>query len=132
MICSTDPLADMLSRIRNALLAGQSRVSLPHSRFKQEVANLLKNNGFLATVTVDGQLPNKILKIEISNPDQVPKITDLKRISKPGRRVYVGYQEIPRIKNGLGLAVLSTSRGLLTGRQARAAKIGGELICSIY
>lgn len=132
MLCSTDPIADFLTRIRNALAVGQSEVSVPYSRLKHHLADLLVKNGYLLAVAVDGEVPTKNLKLQLSSATNPSTITSLERVSKPGRRVYVGYQEIPRVKNGRGLLVLSTSQGLLSGRNARRAKVGGEIVCQIY
>lgn len=132
MLCSTDPIADFLTRIRNALAVGQTEASVPYSRLKHHLAELLVKNGYLLGVAVDGELPAKSLQLQLSSPTQSSAITALERVSKPGRRVYVGYQAIPRVKNGRGLLVLSTSRGLLTDRSARRAKVGGEIVCQVY
>lgn len=132
MLCSTDPIADFLTRIRNGLAVGQSEVSAPYSRLKRQLAELLVKNGYLLAVDVDGQAPKQTLRLQLSSPAKPPILVSLERVSKPGRRVYVGHQSIPRVKNGRGLLVLSTSRGLLTDRTARRAKIGGEIICRVY
>lgn len=132
MLCSTDPISDFLTRIRNGLAVGQSEIAVPHSRLKQHLAELMVKNGYLLGVKVEGQVPEKVLQLQLSSADMPSSITRLERVSKPGRRVYVGYQSIPRVKNGRGLLVLSTSQGLLTDRSARRAKIGGEIICQIY
>ena len=132
MLCSTDPIADFLTRIRNALAVGQQEVTVPYSRLKHHLADILAKNGYLLSVAVEGQAPAKALKLQLSSSSQSSTITTLERVSKPGRRVYVGYQEIPQVKNGRGMLVLSTSRGLLTGRSARRAKIGGEIVCQVY
>jgi small subunit ribosomal protein S8 len=129
---STDPIADMLTRIRNAILVQKREVSLPHSNIKQAVAELLKKNGFLAGVkTIDASI-GKTLVITINGENENAKITEIKRSSKPGRRLYVAAKDIPIIKRGRGLVVVSTSKGLMTGNEAKAQRIGGELICSVY
>ena len=132
MLCSTDPIADLLTRIRNGLAVGQAEVSAPYSRLKHRLAELLVKNGYLIGVEVDGQSPRRTLKLQLSSPTRPPALVYLERVSKPGRRVYVGHQSIPQVKNGRGLLVLSTSRGLLTGRTARRAKLGGEIIALVY
>ncbi len=132
MLCSTDPIADLLTRIRNGLLVGQTEVSAPYSRLKHRLADLLVKNNYLLSAAVEGDEPQRILRLQLSSPTQPPTLVNLERVSKPGRRVYVGYQSIPQVKNGRGLLVLSTSRGLLTDRSARRAKIGGEIICQVY
>lgn len=129
---STDPIADMLTRIRNAILVQKREVSLPHSNIKQSVAELLKKNGFLADVKVVDATIGKTLVITINGEGENAKITEITRVSKPGRRAYVAAKEIPTVKRGRGLVVVSTSKGLLTGAEAKAQKIGGELICTVY
>ena len=132
MLCSTDPIADFLTRIRNGLAVGQQEVSVPYSRLKHHLADLLAKNGYLLAVAVAGEPPKRTLKLQLSSATKSPTITALERVSKPGRRVYIGYQSIPQVKNGRGLLVLSTSRGLLTGHSARRTKVGGEIVCQIY
>ena len=132
MICSTDPIADFLTRIRNGLAVGQHEVLVPHSRLKQHLAELLVKNDYLLAVAVDGESPKLTLRLQLSSEAKPPTITALERVSKPGRRVYVGHQSIPRVKNGRGLLVLSTSRGLIAGHNARRTKIGGEVVCQVY
>lgn len=129
---STDPIADMLTRIRNAILVQKREVSLPHSNIKQAVAELLKKNGFLAGVkTIDASI-GKTLVITINGEGENAKITEIQRSSKPGRRLYVAAKDIPTIKRGRGIVVVSTSKGLMTGTEAKTQRIGGELICSVY
>ncbi|MEM1347502.1 MAG: 30S ribosomal protein S8 [Myxococcota bacterium] len=129
----TDPVSDLLTRIRNAQMASHAQTEVPGSKVKFEIAKILVRQGYLeATQWVDEGPQGKIqitLKYDRNN---VPMIRHLKRISKPSRRVYVGVSEIPEVLNGLGTAILSTSRGLLTGREARAANVGGEVLCSVY
>jgi small subunit ribosomal protein S8 len=129
---STDPIADMLTRIRNAIMVRKNEVSLPHSNNKQAIAELLKSNGFVKEVAVTDAQVGKTLKIVINNEDENAKITEIVRLSKPGRRYYVGSQEIPTVKRGRGIVIVSTSKGLMTGAQAREQKVGGELICKVY
>lgn len=129
---STDPVADMLSRIRNAIAVNKSEVLLPHSKLKEHVATLLKDTDFIDDVKVADAEVGKTLKITINGPDSNPRITEIFRLSKPGRRVYVKAEQIPSVKRGRGLVIVSTSKGLMTGASAKAAKIGGELICRVY
>ncbi|OGY88843.1 MAG: 30S ribosomal protein S8 [Candidatus Komeilibacteria bacterium RIFCSPLOWO2_01_FULL_45_10] len=128
----TDPIADMLTRFRNALAVKKAEVVLPFSKIKHEIANLLKKEGYLKSVEkVEGQFPQ--LKIELLyNEDQQPAITHLRRVSKPGRRIYAAKEKLPYVLNNLGLAVISTSRGVMTNKQARRARIGGEIICEVW
>jgi len=129
---STDPIADMLSRIRNAIAVNKSEVSLPYSAQKETVAAILVKNGFLKGAksgTVDG---DKTLDIVINDADVSSKITEITRLSRPGRREYVKAKEIPVLKRGRGLVIISTSKGVMTGEEAKNQKLGGELICQVY
>ena len=128
----TDPIADMLSRIRNAIIAGHKTVSIPSSGFKEELARILKEQGYISGVKISEDAGRKVINLDIAyTPDKKSVIKEIKRISKPSRRVYVNKTEIPRIKGGLGICVPSTSKGIMTGSEARTEGVGGELICSI-
>lgn len=129
---STDPVSDMLTRIRNAIMVSKSEVSLPYSKIKQSVAELLKANGFIKDVSVDGQGIDKKLNIVINSEDENAKITEIARMSRPGRRMYARSNEIPTVKQGRGIVIVSTSKGVMTGDAAKKARIGGELICKVY
>ncbi len=129
---STDPIADMLSRIRNAIAVGKSEISLPHSIQKESVATILVKNGFLRSAVSAKENGWKVLNIAINDQDASPAITEIKRLSRPGRREYVKAKEIPVHKRGRGLVIISTSRGVMTGEEARNQKRGGELICRVY
>ena len=129
-INTTDPIADMLTRIRNAILVNHSEVSIPYSQFKHQLAKLFRKNKFIDKVVVDKD--QNLIKLVIQAEGSPVRINCLERISKPGRRVYVSSDKIPTIKSGRGIVIVSTSQGLMTGRLARRQKIGGELICSIY
>ncbi len=129
---STDPIADMLTRIRNAINVRKSEVVMPHSKLKQSVAELLKDSGFLSDVKVTDATVGKSLKIVINAEGESARITEVVRLSKPGRREYKGANEIPTIKGGRGIVIISTSKGLMTGDKARKAGVGGELICKVY
>ncbi len=126
----TDPIADMLTRIRNAHLALHKEVSVPRSKIKEAMATILKQEGYVEDVSVDEE--NRCITIALKYVGGRPAIRGLKRISKPGRRVYVGAGEIPRVQNGLGICILSTSRGVLDGQTAQAEKAGGELLCEVW
>jgi small subunit ribosomal protein S8 len=128
----TDPIADMLTRIRNAQGARQRRVDMPVSKLKTEIARLLKENHYIHEYKVldDGRFG--VLRLYLKYYQEKPVIRELRRISKPGLRKYVGVEEIPRVRNGLGMAMLSTSKGVMTDREARAAKIGGEVIAFVW
>ena len=129
---STDPISDMLTRIRNAILVRKNEVTLPHSQIKESVARLLKETNFVDDVSVGDAKIGKSLTIKIYGEDSNARITELKRLSKPGRRHYVNSKEIPTVRRGRGLVIVSTSKGLMTGDKAKAAKLGGELICRVY
>lgn len=131
-IVSTDPIADMLARMRNAIAVRKAEVQLPHSKLKAAVAELLKANGFIDSVRTDEADGRKTLVIRLRNEAANAKITEITRLSTPGHRHYVGASEIPMVKHGRGLIVISTAKGLMTGDQARTQHIGGELICKVY
>lgn len=131
-LTSTDPIADMLTRIRNAVAVRKSEVSMPHSKVKQAVAELLKQSGFVADVSVADAEVGKTLKIVINRDGENARITEIVRLSKPGRREYSSSKEIPVVKRGRGVVIISTSRGVMTGDAARKQGVGGELICKIY
>lgn len=126
-----DPIADMLTRIRNASRALLPTVEIPHSRLKESLADVLKKEGFVAEVAVEGKMPKKI-KLRLKYEGKKSVIEGLKRVSKPGLRKYVGGTEIPRVLGGLGVAVVSTSEGIMTGQQCRKKNIGGELLCYVW
>ncbi|MCD6187194.1 MAG: 30S ribosomal protein S8 [Desulfuromusa sp.] len=129
----TDPMADMLTRIRNAGMAGHSKLDMPSSNVKVAVANVLKDLGYLKNCKVISDSKQGILRIFLKYDDnQDPVIHEIKRISTPGRRVYVGKDDIPRVKNGLGASILSTSVGVLDDVSARQAKVGGEVVCTVW
>lgn len=129
---STDPIADMLSRIRNAIAVRKSTVTLPHSKMKEAVANILKEHKYINDVKVTDARVGKTLELSLFGEHENAKITALSRISTPGRRSYTSADKIPNVKQGRGIVILSTSRGLLTGRQAKSQRVGGELICEVY
>lgn len=132
VIISTDPIADMLSRIRNAIAVNKQDVTLPHSKLKESVAKILVENGFLAGVQTNENEGKKQLTIRISGEESAPVITEIKRLSHPGRRMYVKSDAVPTVRRGRGIVVLSTSQGIMTGHDAKARKLGGELICEVY
>lgn len=131
-IVSTDPIADMLTRIRNAINVRKSEVSMPHSNVKEAVATLLKKNGFVADVKVADATIGKTLRVVINGEEENARITEIVRLSKPGRRYYAGATEIPVVMRGRGIVIVSTSKGLMTGKEAKKQGIGGELICKVY
>jgi small subunit ribosomal protein S8 len=127
----SDPISDLLTRIRNAGAAQLPTVALPHSRIKESVAKILQSEGYVGEVSVEGDV-KKTLKIRLKFNGKKSVIEGLKRMSSPGLRRYVGSTEIPRVRGGLGVAIVSTSEGLLTDRQARKKNLGGELLCYIW
>ena len=129
---TTDPIADMLTRIRNAISVRKTEVALPHSKIKEGVARLLKESNFIDDVAVSDAPVGKTLIVKINGEDSNARITEVVRLSKPGRRHYVNAKEIPVVKRGRGLVIMSTSKGLMTGDKARTEKVGGELICKVY
>jgi len=129
---STDPIADMLTRIRNAVSVRKSEVVMPHSKVKQGISELLKKSGFITDVVVTDATIGKTLKIVINDENENARISEIVRISKPGRREYAAATEIPTVKRGRGVVIVSTSKGLLTGQQAKKQGVGGELICKVY
>lgn len=131
-LTSTDPIADMLTRIRNAVLVNKSEVRLPNSNMKLRVATELKNAGYVKAVAVEKGTPRDTLVITINEDGENAVISEIVRLSKPGRRVYAGANEIPRVKNGRGIVLVSTSKGIMTDTAARKARLGGELICKVY
>jgi len=130
----TDPIADMLTQMRNALMRKHRGVVLPHSNLKGEIARILKEEDLIRDYKVVEEAGNKkALKIWLKYVDkEEPVISGLKRISKPGRRVYIGWDSVPLVKAGLGVSILSTSKGVMTDKASRAMKIGGELLCSVW
>lgn len=129
---STDPIADLLTRIRNAIMAGKNEVRVPASKMKLTVAQQLKKAGYLSDVTTEKGTPRDTIVITIAEAGANTTINEIVRLSKPGRRVYAGVAEIPRVKSGRGIVLVSTSQGVMTDNEARKAKLGGELICQVY
>ena len=132
MMTSTDPIADMLARIRNAIAVRRTEVSLPHSKVKESVARLLHENNFISGVQVTDAPVGKTLTLALNNQDSNARITEIVRMSKPGRRFYANAQEIPVVKRGRGIVIVSTSKGMMTGTEAKKQSVGGELICKVY
>ncbi len=129
----TDPIADFLTRMRNALLAKHDRLDVPHSKLKRNMCSLLKDEGFIEDFEVVDSPPQGVIRVFLRyDREGVPAARRLQRVSKPGRRVYQGADEIKPVLNGLGVAIVSTSKGLLTDRQAREQRIGGEILCELW
>ena len=127
----TDPIADMLTRIRNASRALQPVVEIPHSKMKESIAQILKREGYIAEVNVEGDKAKKI-KLKLKFEGKRGVIEGLRRVSSPGMRVYKGSGDVPRVRGGLGVAILSTSQGIMTSLQARKENVGGELLCYVW
>ena len=128
----TDPIADMLARVRNASRAGHKRVDMPVSKLKVEIARILKENAFVHDYKVLDDGRHGVLRIYLKYHEGRPVIRDVQRVSKPGRRQYAGVQELPKVRNGLGMAIVSTSRGVMSDRDARKNNVGGEILASIW
>jgi small subunit ribosomal protein S8 len=129
----TDPIADMLTRMRNALSNKSSNVSVPASKIKLAICELLLQSGYIKSYNVEGEGVKRSISVELKyGPNRERVIQGLKRISKPGLRIYANYEDLPRVLNGLGIAIISTSRGLLTDKQAREQKVGGEVLAYVW
>jgi small subunit ribosomal protein S8 len=131
----TDPIADLLTRIRNAIMAGHKVVEAPASNLKKEVARILFEKGYILSYkVVEGDGPQGVLKIALkyNTKSKKPAIKEIQRVSRPGLRQYTGFEDIPRVLNGLGIAIISTSKGLMTDKEAKKEKIGGEVLCYVY
>ena len=131
----TDPIADLLTRIRNAIMAGHKVVEAPASNLKKEVARILFEKGYILSYKiVEGEGVQGVLKIALkyNSKSKMPAIKEIQRVSRPGLRQYTGFDEMPRVLNGLGIAIISTSKGLMTDKEAKKEKIGGEVLCYVY
>jgi len=128
-----DRIADMLTRIRNAQVAGLEKVEMPSSKMLESLGNLLKEEGYVQAVKTFNQKGHPQLRLMLRyDDDGAPVIREIKRVSKPGRRVYAGADELPRVSNGYGVAIISTSKGVMSDRQAREARVGGEILCTVF
>jgi small subunit ribosomal protein S8 len=128
----TDPIADMLTRIRNAIMAHHESVLMPASRIKLSIAKILKDEGFITDYTAIKGKPQRVIKISLKYINERSALAGLERVSKPGLRLYAGRKEIPRVYGGLGVAILSTSKGVMTGQDAWHRNLGGELLCYVW
>ena len=130
---TTDPIADLLTRVRNAIQARHPKVDVPASRLKAEIVRILKEEGYIANFKVADEEGRRTLKIYLKyTPDNEPVISRIQRVSRPGRRVYVGQREIPRVLGGMGINILTTPRGVMTGRHAHREGVGGEILCEVW
>ena len=129
----TDPIADMITRFRNAQLRGLSTVKIPSSKFRARILDVLKSEGFISDYKFLSETKNKgSLSVDLKYNDGLPVIKEIKRVSKPGRRIYARATSIPKIQNGLGLAIVSTSKGIMTDNDARNKNVGGEILCEVF
>ena len=129
---STDQIADLLTRIRNAIMIGKNEISLPTSKLKVAVVESLKKSGFIADFRIEERTPRNKLYVTINEIGATPKINEIAKVSKPGRRVYVSSSEIPKVKSGRGVVVISTSKGIMTGAEAAENRLGGELLVRVW
>jgi small subunit ribosomal protein S8 len=129
---STDAVADLITRIRNAIMVGKNEIRAPHSKLKLAVLEQLKAAGYIESVKVESAKPRDILHVVINKPGEKSVITEITRMSSPGRRVYVGTDEIPKVKSGRGIVLISTSKGVVTGQEAKKQRLGGELLIKVY
>lgn len=128
----SDPIADMLTRIRNAVMVGHESVLIPHSRVKIAIAKILKDENFIEEFEVVKSKPAQMIRVQLKYVDKQPAVVGLERVSRPGLRVYAGKGEIPRVYGGLGVAIMSTSQGMMTGKGAWRRKLGGEVLCYVW
>ena len=129
----TDPISDMITRIRNAQLRALNTVSIPNSKFRAKILDVLKEEGYISNYKPSSnEKNNKFLLVDLKYNNGIPVIKEISRVSKPGRRVYSKAESIPKIQNGLGIAIVSTSKGIMTDNDARNKKIGGEIICNVF
>ncbi len=129
---TTDPIADMLARIRNAIAVNKVEITLPHSKAKESIAKILKSNHYITGVSVANLSVGKAMTLQLRNEDSNSQITEITRLSRPGRRMYVSVDKIPQVKQGRGIVIISTPKGIITGGEARKQRVGGELICKVY
>jgi small subunit ribosomal protein S8 len=132
----SDPIADMLTRLRNSLMAGNATVEVPHSKIKIEIARILKEEGYIEDYTVGDETPAKLIHITLkyygSRRERRPVITHIERISKPGRRIYRQRRDMPHVMSGVGIAIVTTPKGVMTAQQARRQRVGGEVLCYVW
>ena len=133
---TNDPIADMLTRIRNALMAGKLAVEIPRSKIKVEIARILKEEGYVDDYTVTDEKPVGVIQIQLkyygTRRERRPVITHISRVSKPGRRIYRGRKDLPRVLSGTGIAIITTPKGVMTAQQARRERVGGEILCYVW
>ncbi len=128
----TDPIADMINRIKNAQIVSKETVKIPYSKIKYEIAEILQKEKWIGKIEVKGKIPLKFIEIELKYEDKKPKISKLKRVSSPGQRIYQSYINIKNVRDGFGMSIISTSKGLMSNREARKQKQGGEVLFEIW
>ncbi|MDH5533747.1 MAG: 30S ribosomal protein S8 [Candidatus Pacebacteria bacterium] len=128
----TDPIADMIIRVKNAFMANKANVSIPHSKVKEAVAKILESEGYVENFEVKPTVPQKTIEVKLKYIGKIPAITQVRRLSKPGRRMYATSKDIPKSLGGYGVTIVSTSKGVVTDSQARKLNVGGELLCQIW
>lgn len=131
-LTSTDQVADLLTRIRNAVMVGKNEIMVPTSKLKTQVVEVLVKNGYIASYEVIEGSPRGTLRVVINEPNATAKINEIAKVSKPGRRVYAGADELPTVKSGRGMIIVSTSRGLMTGKEAKKERLGGEILVKVW
>lgn len=131
-IQSTDQIADLITRIRNAILVGKNEITAPTSRLKVAIVDGLKSANYIDSYEIIEKKPRNILKVVINDPANPARINEITKVSKPGRRVYVGASEIPKVKSGRGIILISTSKGIMTGNEAKKARLGGEILVKVW
>ncbi len=129
---STDQIADLITRIRNAIMVGKNEILVPTSKLKAQVVEVLKKNGYVADYEVVEGKPRGMLKVIINEPGMIAKINEISKVSKPGRRVYSAADELPVVKSGRGMVIVSTSKGLMNGREAKKQRLGGEILVKVW
>jgi len=129
---TTDPVADMLTRIRNAILARHERTEIPHSKLKERIAIILRDEGYISEFSVQPEMPATITVQLKYGRDRTSAIVGMRRLSRPGRRLYVRHQDLTKVMSGMGISIISTSHGVLTNRQAEQQRVGGELLCEVW
>lgn len=129
---STDQIADLITRIRNAIMVGKTEIRVPTSKLKVAVIDGLKNAGYVTNYEIEEAKPRSVLHVTICEPNQNAKITEITKVSKPGRRIYVSSEEIPVVKSGRGIVLISTSKGIMTGKEAKKQHLGGEILVKVY
>jgi small subunit ribosomal protein S8 len=131
-LTSTDQIADLLTRIRNAIMVGKHEVSVPTSKLKTQVVEVLAKNGYVASYEVIEGTPRGTLRVVINEPGETAKISEISKVSKPGRRVYSSANDLPTVKSGRGMIIVSTSKGLMTGKEAKKQRLGGEILVKVW